>query len=183
MGDVLRDAVDEVCKRTQDGELVNYLCMSLQKVYARTLGERSYGVFEAVHLGLQLPLIIPIMPVVSLNTLGARSLKSAGQLREAPADAPEAWGSKIDKFDKRLAIVRKQFARDADARVQWEADIRHVSLCEFWWKYYVDRSRILLSSTTSAIMVTPAMSADCANVEHGRRDACARMCVLLLFGG
>jgi hypothetical protein len=56
-----------------------------------------------------------------------------------------------------------------------------VPLFEFWWEHYVDRSRILLSSTTSAIVVTPAMSADCANVEHSRRDVCARMCVVAFW--
>ena len=57
MKDVLRSAVDEVCKYCQDGEPLDLLRRALQKVYTKTLGGRDYGVFEAVHLGLGLPMV------------------------------------------------------------------------------------------------------------------------------
>ena len=50
LGQVLRNAVDEVCKYTAEGEGVDLLKKALQKFYSKTLGERDYGIFEAVHL-------------------------------------------------------------------------------------------------------------------------------------
>ena len=60
LGEVLRSAMDEVSKYSVEGEGVDLMRRSLQKFYARCLGERSYGVFEAVRLGLGLPLVIPM---------------------------------------------------------------------------------------------------------------------------
>ena len=155
---------------------------SLQKFYARTLGERSYGIAEAVHLGLGLPLVIPMLPVVSVNTFGARRLKTVEEMKGADAAAPVAWDSKVDKFDKRLALVRAQFARArAGICEQWEADVRDVSLYEFYYKYNVSRNRLYLSKAAAAIMVTPSISADCANVEHPRHAHWARMCVVAFW--
>ena len=60
--------------------LASWSCLlkqSLQKVYARTLGGRDFPLFEAVHLGLRLPLVIPLMSTFSLNTGGVRKLKTA----------------------------------------------------------------------------------------------------------
>ena len=45
---------------------------SLQKVFAKTLGDRDYGIFEVVHIGLRLPLVFPLAETVTLNTSGAR---------------------------------------------------------------------------------------------------------------
>jgi len=75
LNEVLRDAVDEVCKYVPEGEGADFLRRSIQKFFARSLGERDYHAYEAVQLGLQLPMVISLMPVVSLNTSGARPLK------------------------------------------------------------------------------------------------------------
>ena len=131
---MLHDAVDEVCRYVPEGEGADFLRRSIQKFFARTLGERDYHVYEAVQLGLQLPLVLPLAPVVSLNTSGTRPLKTWDVLREAGSEAPVHEDSKVDKFNKRLQIVRQQFARDEDRRLQFEREIRDVSLEEFWWK-------------------------------------------------
>lgn len=68
--EVLRQTVDEVCKYTKEGSALDLMRKSLQKVYTKTLGGRDYGIFEAVHLGLGLPLVYPLMPVENLNTDG-----------------------------------------------------------------------------------------------------------------
>jgi len=102
LGQVLRSAVDEVCKYHSDCGQSEMLRRSLQKVFAKTLGERDYGMFEAVHLGLGLPLVFPLADVVSLNTSGARRMK---QRREMQRDFGEGdvvtWDSKVDKFNER----------------------------------------------------------------------------------
>ena len=41
---------------------------TMQKFFERSLGDRDYHLFEAVHLGLGLPLISSPVPVLSLNT-------------------------------------------------------------------------------------------------------------------
>ena len=66
MGDVLKDAVAEVCKYAPKDEEHKVGWRSLQKFYSRMLGERDYSLFEAVHIGLGLPLMYNAMPVVSL---------------------------------------------------------------------------------------------------------------------
>ena len=75
LGDVLRTAVDEVCKYEPDNAGVDMLRKSLQKVFAKTLGDRDYGIFEVVHVGLRLPLVFPLAECVTLNTSGARVMK------------------------------------------------------------------------------------------------------------
>ena len=74
MGDVLRAAVDEVCKFEPDNAGVDMLRKSLQKVFAKTLGDRDYGIFEVVHIGIRLPLVYLLAEAVTLNTSGARVL-------------------------------------------------------------------------------------------------------------
>ena len=71
--EVLKDAVDEVCQYVPEGEGQDFLRRAIQKFFARSLGERDYHAYEAVQPGMQLPLVIPMMPIVSLNTSGARS--------------------------------------------------------------------------------------------------------------
>ena len=105
LGDLLSTAVDEVVKFEPDNEGVDMLRKTLQNVFSKTVGDRDYGIFEAVHLGLRLPLVFPLAEVVSLNTSGARALKSRQQLRDAKGDAPATWDSKVDKFDNRRALV------------------------------------------------------------------------------
>ena len=72
---ILRDAVDEVCNYVPEGEGNDFLRCSIRKFFARSLGERDYPVYEAVQLGMQLPQVISMMPVVSLNTSGTQRLK------------------------------------------------------------------------------------------------------------
>ena len=74
--EVLQDSVDEVCRYVPEGQGQDFLRRSIQKFFARTLGERDFHAYEAVQLGLGLPLVGPLMPVVSLNTSGSRPLKS-----------------------------------------------------------------------------------------------------------
>ena len=82
--------------------------MSLQKFYSKTLGERDYHISEAVMLGLRLPLIFPLLPVVSLNTFGTRQLKQPPKnpLLEDD-DQPATYDSKLDFFEKRRSLIDK----------------------------------------------------------------------------
>jgi hypothetical protein len=104
------------------------------------LGERDFHAFEAVQLGMSLPLVIPLMPIISLNTGGARPLKSRAALKEAGPEAPVHYDSRVDRFDQRLKLVRKQ-SKDVpgDAGEHFEWEVRDVSFFEFWWKYFVNR--------------------------------------------
>ena len=175
-----------------------------------------------MQLGLQLPRVIPLMPVVSLNTSGCRPLKSRAalcavekrikdalrvlaeqvqkldkqsdsedrrkQLAEARSqreqllreqqETPMHWDSRVDKFNQRLHLIRKQFRQKPDELVQWERELRDVSLYEFCWKYSVYRGVIKRSVRSVAIMVTPSFSADCANVEHKNHENYARVAVV-----
>ncbi len=69
MQEMLRAAAEEVCKYTREGEPVDYLRKALQKFYSKSIGGRDFSMFEAVHLGLDLPFVFPLTPVVALNTL------------------------------------------------------------------------------------------------------------------
>ena len=57
IGEVLRSAMEEVCKYEHEDGVTDLLRRSLQKCFSRTIGERDYGIFEAAHLGLRLPLV------------------------------------------------------------------------------------------------------------------------------
>ena len=111
MRQVLREAVEEVCKYTKEGEPLDLMRSSLQKFYAKNLGGRDYCLFEAVHVGLGLPLVYPLLPVQSLNTAGTRVLKSGKHLAGLKDGEALTWDSKVDKFDKRLALLRKSYNR------------------------------------------------------------------------
>ena len=76
-----------------------------------------------------------MMPVVSLNTAGTRPLKAAKEMRLKGDHEPVHHDSKVDKFNKRLQLVRKQ--RHAGHLEVSEAEVRDLSLYEFWWKYTV----------------------------------------------
>jgi len=176
LGELLRDAVNEVCKYTEEGEGVDMLRKSLQRVYSRALGERDYWLYEAVQLGMNLPLVFPLMDVVSLNTSCVRVLKSGKQMKENP-DGPIAWDSRVDLFDDRrahlVAMHKKGHARDIE-----EAELKDLSLYEFYWKFRMHGLRILHAGKTVCLMPTPGISADCANVAHARHEAYARTCVV-----
>ena len=184
MSDTLKAAVEEVCKYTKEGEHVDLFRKALQKFYAKSIGERDFGLFEAVHLGLRLPTVFPLMPTISLNTLGSRRMKTGAEMeREGGGDeAAVSWDSKIDKFDKRLAMVRKQYQKAGEAKVaEMEAQIRNVSLYEFFWKHYVKRDRVYAANQTWALMVTPSMAASAAQMFCDRHEAYARMCVVAFW--
>ena len=119
------------------------------------------------------------MPVVSLNTTGARPLKSREVLKDKPADEPVHYDSKVDKFNKRLQLVRKQRASGVEDVT--EQELRDLSLYEFWWKYTVDRVRVRRVPRTSCLMVTPSFSADCADVEHSLHESYARAAVIAFW--
>ena len=177
LGEVLKDAVHEVCTYVPENKGMDLLKRSLQKFYARTLGGRDFGLWEAVHLGLRLPLVFPLMETVPLNTAGARRVRTNAAMQNAGDDEPVVEYSKVDKFDKRLELLnRMSIGRSArDALV---AELRYMSLYEFYWKFYVDRHRICRSKKSVCIMVTPTFSADCANVKHDRHEAYARTAVV-----
>ena len=174
--EVLRDAVDKVCEYVPEGEGVDLLRRSIQKFFALQLGERDYHLYEAVPLGLQLPQVLPLMPVVSLNTGGTRAMKSHAVLRDKDDEEPVHYDSKIDKFNMRLALVRKQ-REDGDLSIA-EAEVRDVSLFEFYWKFFVRRGKVCRSTRSVCIMVTPAYGADCANVQHAHHEGYARANVI-----
>lgn len=175
--DVLKDAVDEVCHYVPEGDGSDLLRRAIQKFFARTLGERDYHLYEAIHLGLQLPLVIPMMPVISLNTSGASPVKPwtalIGRYKE---DAPVHYDSRVAKFDKRRELVRLQLAR-GDESVK-PREVEHVSLYEFWWKYTVYKGCVRRSTRPVCLMVTPSFGADCANVEHTIHEGYARTAVI-----
>ena len=118
----------------------------MQKVYARTLGGRDFHLFEAMQLGLRLPLVFPFMDVVSLNVMGPRVMKTRAQLAQDPRgeDAVMEWDSRVDAFDKRLELWQKmqRARRGADIRLE---QFENVSLFEFYWKFCMARGGFHLS--------------------------------------
>ena len=177
LGEVLKDAVHEVCTHVPENKGMDLLRRSLQKFYARAVGGRDFGIWEAVHLGLRLPLVFPLMETVPLNTTGARRMKNEAEMQKGGDDEAVHWDSKVDKFDKRLELLnRMSLGRGArDALVD---ELRHMSLYEFYWKFYMSRQRICKSMKPVCIMVTPGFSADCANVKHDRHEAYTRTAVV-----
>ena len=181
LGEVLKDAVEEVCKYTPEGEGGDLLRKSLQKVYARTLGGRDFHLFEAMQLGLRLPLVFPFLDVVTLNVMGPRRVKNKAEVRREldrgvnPEEMEMEWDSKVDNFDKRLRLLRRM---QRGSRSIEEGEVRYVSLFEFYWKFLVSNGRICRSFKPVCLMVTPSFGADCANVAHERHEDYARVCVL-----
>ena len=104
----------------------NDLRRSIQKFFARNMDERDFHAFEAVQLGLQLPLVMPLMPVVSVNTSGARRFKSGTALQSAGPNEPVHYDSRVDKFKKGLQFVRRQFT--GEELKQWDGKSA-MSLC------------------------------------------------------
>ena len=141
---MLQDAVGEVMRYAPQFEGMDLLRQSLQKVYTRTLGERDYGIFEAVLLDLGLPLVTPLADIFTLNTSGARPLKAPQAIQEQGPDEPVTWDSKVDKFDKRLSLVRRQFGRGSKQQpgLELERAIRCTSMHEFYCNYSVRARRV-----------------------------------------
>ena len=176
IAEVLSDAVDDVCRFVPKEQ--DFLRRSIQRFFARTLGERDYHVYEAVHVGLGLPLVVPLLPVVTLNTSGARALKPRAALKDAPADTPVHYDSKLDKFDQRRQIFFRQYSQDPEKLSTVLDAVKNVSLHEFWWKYAFYRGKFVDVKKTPALMVTPSYSADCANVQHAAHAGYAKACVI-----
>ena len=114
---------------------MDLLRRSLQKFYARSVGGRDYGIWEAVHLGLRLPLVFPLMETVPLNTMGARRVKTNLEMRNAGDDDPVVEYSKVDTFDKRLELLNRM-AMGRTAKEALADELRHMSLYELYWKLF-----------------------------------------------
>ncbi len=184
MGELLREVVKEVCQYAPEDAGGDLFRASLQKVYSRTIGGRDYGIFEAVHLGLGLPLILSLVDLVSLNTSGARAVKPARQVAELQPGEAMVYDSKVDKFDKRAELWHRQFDQDRRRRRVCPialGEIEDVSLFEFYDKYQFHRGQLSRSTKGRAVMVTPHWSADCANVGHERHQDYARTCVVAFW--
>ena len=176
MFEVLSDAVDDVCRFVPQEQ--DILRRSIQRFFARTLGERDYHVYEAVHVGLGLPLVVPLLPVVTLNSSGARAMKQGTALANAKSDALVHYDSKIDKFDQRRSIFIEQFKTNPEELKRVLREVADVSLYEFYWKYVSHRGKFLAANNSCALMVTPCYSADCANVQHTAHSGYAKTCVI-----
>ena len=128
-------------------------------------------------MGLRLPLVFPLLEVVTVNTTGARRLKTRAEMRDAGDDGPVAHDSRVDKFDQRLALLNRT-AKGRTAASEMAGELRYMSLHEFNWKFYVHRGRICRSRKPVSLMMTPTFSADCANMLHDRHEAYARSAVV-----
>ena len=176
-GEVLRVAVDQVCRYEPEHQGTDLLRRSLQKVFARTLGERDFGIFEAVHLGLRLPLVFPLMDVVTLNTMGVRALRPLRELRGAPGDAPLTYDSKVDTFDGRQRLLARGRRRDGVTVVDAD-ELRYMSMFEFYWKFDVRRGQVARAKQQRCIMVTPGFGSNCAYVRDKLHGDYARVAVI-----
>ena len=118
------------------------------------------------------------MPVVSLNTSGARPMKPESVVRKQDLGAAVHWDSRVDKFNKRLELVRACYKDRPTELRDWEAEVKEVSLYEFFWKYNVFKGSVKRCARPVALMVTPSFSADCAGVEHANHENYARTAVV-----
>ena len=110
----------------------------MQKVYQQTLGGRDFHLFEAVHLGLRLPLVMPFLDVVSLSVMGPRRMKNREELRrerervEAVGGDTEGivmeWDSKVDSFDRRLELWRCMARRERGYAADFGGDSQRIVL-------------------------------------------------------
>ena len=86
--------------------------------------------------------------------------------------------SRLQLFDQRLAIVKKQFWKVPLVRDDWLKYLENLSVYEFFYKYRFARGKIAALKAPVSIMVTPGMSADCANVKHELHEKYARASVI-----
>ena len=112
-------------------------------------------------------------------------MKSGKALGECGPEDPIVNENPIDRFDNRLQWVRRRnTGKSADAvrrRKEAEAEVRDVSLYEFYDKHRFRNGRLQNMRGQEALMVTPAFSSDSASVEHVRHEAYARMCVVAFW--
>ncbi len=150
--------------------------LALQKFYSKTLGERDYGIFEATYLGMRLPLIFPLLPVVSLNTSGTRQLRKITEPLIDDDDKPITLDSKLDLFEKRRHLI----LADDKCKVTQE-EVRWCSWYEFACKYNVFSGRVRPAKTQVCFMLTPSFAATTACVSHPRHEAYARSTVVAFW--
>ena len=87
-----------------------------------------------MYLGLGLPLIFDLMPTVSVNTMGTRKVRPVSDINADPAgvDARLTFDSKIDQFETRRQIWRRQHEKvPAARRTIEEEELRALSFYEF----------------------------------------------------
>ena len=88
-------------------------------------------------------------------------MKTQKQLEGCKPDDPVEWRSKIDEFVDRLQLVRRrhrgQSAAAVAARSAEEAEVRDVSLYEFYDKHRVGRGRLDTPQKSVALMVSPGV--------------------------
>ena len=134
---MLKGAVDEVYKYADESEGGDLLRQTLMKVFSKTLGGRDYSTFEAVYLGLGLPLVLEFMPTVSVNTYGTRSLRPDSVIRSDPLgeDARLTYDAKLDHFDRRRQIWRTKYYKFKGEPPIAEEELRAISFYEFCWTY------------------------------------------------
>ena len=106
----LDGAIEKVCTHVPEGEGSDVLRRFIQIFFARMRGARDYHVYEAVQIGLNLFLVSFLMPVISLNTAGAQPFRCYQELKDADGDAVVHYESRVDKFNKRLELLRKHRA-------------------------------------------------------------------------
>ena len=143
LNEVLKDAVDEVCQYVPEIEGSDLMRRSIEKFFARSLGERDYHAYEAVQLGLQLPLVIPMTPIVSLNTSGVSPVQGRGMNCKGPR-------TKTSQCTMIGAMQRNSINATELVKAQWDGgdksaqpkSVRDLSLYEFWWKYNVYKGHV-----------------------------------------
>ena len=102
------------------------------------------------------------------------------------------WDSRVDKFDKRLAMIRQGWRGDwrrderrgenaRSAPLSKESIVRHVSMYEFFSKHFFKRCKLMNHERLVALQVLPAFSADCAAIDHDLHQAFARRNVLAFW--
>ncbi len=113
LGVVVPEVMDELCRYGTDGER-DLLKQTCSKVFSRNIGNRDVTILEAVHMGMNLPMIMAQMSVVTFNTLGTRRVKPyVEQLRAGVTEGQYVLHvSRMRLLDDLLACARKQLARN-----------------------------------------------------------------------
>ena len=83
---------------------------------------------------------------------------------EDKENEPVHYDSRVDKFNKRMELVQTQWDK-GDTSVL-PAEVKNLSMYEFWWKYSMWKGRLKRATRGVCLMVTPAYSADCAFPFH-----------------
>ena len=132
LGEVLRTPVDEVCKYEPENEGADLLRKSVQGVFAKTLGDRDHGIFEAAHAGLRMLLVLLLLDCVSLSTAGARVLRTKNQTQEGSDNEAVTYESKVDIFDHRYDRVREK--QPGNCKITQD-DVVDIPCMGFGWSF------------------------------------------------